>query len=167
MQDQHGGLDRLRVRHRRAGRVKLRLVPVRAVQVLHLPARRFRIGEVGDEGKDPEGGDGGLESVRLRDRPVRQITAVGAAHDPQSLRIGDPLGHRPVHARDAVLIIAAAQISPVGRAEGVAVALAAPVIGRQHDKAVGRIDLSGRPRRERLRHAPMRSSMGCSGLAGT
>jgi len=91
--------------------------------------------------------DGGLEAVRLRDRPEGAEAAVAAAHDDELFRIRDPPGDDGVHAGRVILEILAAPVGDVGYHEGDAVAGRAARIRHQQRIPSGGEDLCPRVKR--------------------
>ena len=159
VQDQDGRIDVLEVGGRRALGIQLGLFPGVAAEIFGLPARSLGIRKIGDEGENAELGHGGLEAVRPADEPVNEVAAVGGPDDGHFRPVSDAFFDSLINACQHILGVPTAQVLTVGGAEGIAVALAAPVVGGQDSVALSGPDLGGGVGREGLDSPPVRPAM--------
>src|SRR5580700_2772712 len=87
-------------------------------------------------------GDCGFEVVRLRDRPLRHVTAVRPSANAKSRGVGDSTIYEILHAPHHILEVAAAPVAAVHFDEFLAVAARAPNVGIENRIAVRRQELA-------------------------
>ena len=91
------------------------------------------------------GRHGRAEAVALADQPVRHEAAVGEARDAEARRVGEPLPHGPVDARELILGVGAAPVAADRLQPGAAVARRAARVGHQHARTRGGEQPVGEP----------------------
>jgi len=115
-----------------------------------------------DEGKEVRGADevhpGGVELGGEGEAGERSVAAVGAAHDGDSLGIGNPLLNEPADAVGEVVLHLAAPLLVARVQVGLAVAGRAPKVDLEHGKAAVREPL--RPGVEAPLVPPPRAAVG-------
>src|SRR5580700_8719335 len=87
-------------------------------------------------------GDRGFEVVRLRDRPLRQVTAVRPSANAKFRGIGDSTIYEILHAPHHILEVATAPVAAVHFDEFLAVADRAPNVGIEDRIAARRQELA-------------------------
>ena len=97
---------------------------------------------VADEVGDPGDGHGGLELIRLRDEPVRELAAVAHALNTQALTI-DPqvTAHRRTHRVQNILSLVSILVSEDGVGELLSVAGGTAIVDVQRGPSARRVDL--------------------------